>query len=184
MGKEIKGAMRAGKARYIGKILLESSEIIFRSVNYRLKIAFADIKGVTAAGSELRIETKDGAVDFEIGNAAEKWREKILHPKSRAEKLGMKVGTRVHLIGRFEQEFAREIKASKAEILRENYSGAAALTFLAADSKKELSQVVSLSKRMRGAEALWVVYPKGQKEITENDVLLAGRAAGLKDLKV
>ena len=37
---------------------------------------------------------------------------------------------------------------------------------------------------MRGATALWVVYPKGKKEITENEVLAAGRKAGLKDVKV
>jgi hypothetical protein len=37
---------------------------------------------------------------------------------------------------------------------------------------------------MQGAAALWIVYPKGQKHITENDVLAAGRKAGLKDVKV
>jgi hypothetical protein len=37
---------------------------------------------------------------------------------------------------------------------------------------------------LKGAAALWIVYPKGQKDITENDVLAAGRKAGLKDVKV
>jgi hypothetical protein len=37
---------------------------------------------------------------------------------------------------------------------------------------------------MQGAAALWIVYPKGQKQITENDVLAAGRKSGLKDVKV
>ncbi len=37
---------------------------------------------------------------------------------------------------------------------------------------------------MQGAAALWVVYPKGMKHITENDVLAAGRKCGLKDVKV
>jgi len=36
----------------------------------------------------------------------------------------------------------------------------------------------------KGAAALWIVYPKGPKDITENDVLAAGRKAGLKDVKV
>jgi hypothetical protein len=31
---------------------------------------------------------------------------------------------------------------------------------------------------------LWIVYPKGQKSITENDVIAAGRKTGLKDVKV
>src|SRR6267142_4429225 len=102
MGKEVKGAVRAGNTRYTGKILLETSEIIFRGADFRLKILFAEIKKVTAADGELRIESKDGQFVFEVGSAAEKWREKILHPKSRAEKLGVKAGTRVRLIGSFE----------------------------------------------------------------------------------
>ena len=31
---------------------------------------------------------------------------------------------------------------------------------------------------------LWVIYPKGVRTITENDVLAAGREAGRKDVKV
>jgi hypothetical protein len=37
---------------------------------------------------------------------------------------------------------------------------------------------------MKGSAALWVVYPKGQKSITETDVIGAGRKVGLKDVKV
>ncbi len=44
--------------------------------------------------------------------------------------------------------------------------------------------MLKVSKSMKGAAALWIVYPKGQKQITENDVLAAGRKCGLKDVKV
>jgi hypothetical protein len=37
---------------------------------------------------------------------------------------------------------------------------------------------------MKGTVALWIVYPKGRKDITEIDVLSTGRKAGLKDIKV
>ena len=184
MGKEVTGAVRAGKARYTGKILLETSEIIFRGADYRLKIPFAEIIGVTAVDGELRIDRKDGAVIFEVGKTAEKWREKILHPKSRAEKLGVKAGTQVRLIGSFEPDFMRELKTSKAKILAERDSGSAELTFFVAARKSELATFARLAKKLQGDEALWVVYPKGKKEITENDVLQAGRNAGMKDLKV
>jgi hypothetical protein len=40
------------------------------------------------------------------------------------------------------------------------------------------------TERRPGAAALWIVFPKGQKHITEDDVLAAGRKAGLKDVKV
>ena len=37
---------------------------------------------------------------------------------------------------------------------------------------------------MRPDAGLWIVYPKGRTEIREIDVINAGRAAGLKDVKV
>jgi hypothetical protein len=56
--------------------------------------------------------------------------------------------------------------------------------FFATDSQKELSGVAKIAKSVKGAAALWIVYPKGQKTITENDVIAAGRKTGLKDVKV
>jgi hypothetical protein len=56
--------------------------------------------------------------------------------------------------------------------------------FFAADLQKHLVQVSKIAKSLKGAAALWIVYPKGRKDITENDVLAAWRKAGLKDVKV
>ena len=184
MGKEVKGAVRAGKERYEGKVLLETNEIIFRGADYRLKITFGDVREVTAANGELRVETKDGVKIFELGAAAEKWREKILHPKTRAQKLGVKTGTLVRLVGEFDSDFVKELKASKVEIVQANGSGVFENTFFAVDARNSLAALTKCARKIKGAEALWVVYPKGKKEITENDVLSTGRKAGLKDIKV
>jgi hypothetical protein len=40
------------------------------------------------------------------------------------------------------------------------------------------------AKSLKRNGAIWVVYPKGKKEITEIGVLKAGRQAGLVDTKV
>ncbi len=58
------------------------------------------------------------------------------------------------------------------------------MVFFATNSKTELNSLAKIAKQIEGAAALWVVYPKGQKTITEMDVLTAGRATGLKDVKV
>jgi len=184
MGNEVKGAVRAGKERHDGKVLLETNEIIFRGPDYRLKIAFGEIRGVDAANGELRVQTKDGVKIFEVGPSAEKWREKILHPKTRAQKLGVKTGTRVRLVGEFDLDFVKELKVSKVEIAQANGAGVSENTFLAVDDKNSLAALTKYAKKTKGSEALWVVYPKGKTEITENDVLSTGRKAGLKDIKV
>jgi hypothetical protein len=184
VGNELKGAVRTGKERHEGKILLETSELSFRGTDYRLKIAFAEIRDVKATNGELRVATKNGVLTFEVGTAAEKWREKILHPKTRAEKLGVKQGTKLRLLGEFKADFVKELETTGAEIVRAGRLANADQTFFAANSKTTLAAIEEFAKKMKGAEALWVVYAKGKKDLSENDVIDAGRAAGLKDVKV
>jgi hypothetical protein len=187
MGNELKCRARFGKQRSEGKALLETGEIIFRG-DFRLKIPFAAMTSVEAVRGELRVQGPDGLAVFEIGESAAKWREKILHPKSRIEKLGVKRGARVFVLGDFADEFLRELCAQTDQVtIRAGtaaIAGEAECIFFSAPSRKELSAVTKHAKNMNGSVALWVVYPKGQKEITEMDVIGAGRKCGLKDVKV
>ena len=50
--------------------------------------------------------------------------------------------------------------------------------------REDLKKVAGIAKGMRGAAGLWIVYAKGKKELTENDVRGAGLKAGLVDVKV
>ena len=183
MGNELKCKVRFGKETSEGKALLETSEVLFRGA-FRLKIPFATIKSAKAVDGELRLETANGLAVFEIGPAAEKWREKILHPKSRIEKIGLKFGAKVSLLGSFDAEFLEELKPLVGAVSQDKVSADSDTIFFAADSPKTLGGVAKVAKSLKGATALWIVYPKGQKTITENDVIAAGRKTGLKDVKV
>jgi len=183
VGNEVKCTVRSGKQESEGKALLETSEILFRG-EFRLKIPFSTIKSVKAVDGELRFETAEGAVVFDLGVVAEKWREKILHPKSRIEKLGVKPGAKVSLLGNFESGFLDELGKLTKAVRNGKVAAGSESIFFAADSKPGLCGLPKISKSMLGAASLWIVYPKGQKHITENDVLSAGRKAGLKDVKV
>jgi len=172
-----------GKQKSEGKALLETGEILFRG-DFRLKIPFSTIKSVKAVDGELRVQTAEGLAIFELGASAEKWCEKILHPRTRIEKLGIKAGAKVSLIGNFDTEFLRELKGLRSAVAEGEGPADCDWIFFSAASEKDLSQAAKLAKAMKGATALWVVYPKGQKSITENDVLAVGRKAGLNDVKV
>ena len=183
MGKELKCTVRFGKEKSEGKALLETSEVLFRG-EFRLKIPFSSIKSAKAVDGELHLQTANGLAIFEIGPAAEKWREKILHPKTRVEKIGLKPSAKISLIGNFDADFLSELKPLGAAVTRDKVAADSDTIFFAVDSLKELSSVAKIAKSLKGATALWIVYPKGQKTITENDVIAAGRKAGLKDVKV
>jgi len=183
MGNELNCSVRFGKQQSEGKALLETSEILFRG-DFRLKIPFSAIKSAKAVDGELRLQTADGLAVFHLGAASEKWCNKILHPKSRIEKLGVKPGAKVALLGEFDAEFLREVGSLTKSVSKGKTNSDAECIFFAADSKGDLGSLSKISKSMRGATPLWIVYPKGQKYITENDVLAAGRKSGLKDVKV
>jgi hypothetical protein len=183
VGSEINCSVRFGKQRSAGKALLETSELVFRG-EFRLRIPFASIKSIKAADGELRVQTEEGLAVFELGNAAEKWCQKVLHPKTRIEKLGVKPGAKISLMGEFEAGFLKELQTNSKTPAKEQTQDEPETIFLSTNSRKELSSLTKLAKGMKGAAGLWIVYPKGQKIITENDVLTAGRAAGLKDVKV
>lgn len=186
MGNEANCKVKFGGRKSRGKALLETAEIIFRSEDeaVRFKLPFTSIKAATAVNGELRLETNDGPAVLELGANAAKWCDKILHPKTRIEKLGVKSGQSVSLLGEFDNDFLTELKATTKLFKSNNSSPASDWTFFAANSEKELAHLAKVTKNLKGPAALWIVYPKGQKQITENQVLAAGRKAGLKDVKV
>ena len=188
MGSEVQCAVRFGKQESQGRALLETSEVIFRG-DFRLKIPFETVQSAKVVGDDLQVRTSEGLAIFELGAAtAAKWREKILHPKTRIETIAIKPGTRVSLIG-FEnqdEDFVKELESAKAVMMPADNTlpKDCDSIFLSIDTQKQLTQIVKIARKMLGAVALWIVYPKGQQHITEGDVLSAGRKAGLKDIKV
>lgn len=183
VGNELKCTVSFGEQKSDGKALLETSEILFRG-DFRLKIPFSTIKSAKAVNGELRLHTPEGLASFHLGAAAEKWLEKILHPKSRIEKLGVKAGAKVSLLGEFDAEFLHEVAGLTKSVSKGKVTTDSEWVFFATGSKGDLAALPKIAKAIHGAAGLWIVYPKGQKQITENDVLAAGRKTGLKDVKV
>src|ERR1700742_1997016 len=149
MGQERESTLRIGRRRIEGEALLETTEIIFRPVDgsKRLKFAFVDIvKSVKAVDGELRFHTEEGPAVLELGPAAEKWAEKILHPKSRVEKLGVKSGMQGAIIGSFDADFQKELRAITKNISDGKTVEGAELTFVAMESAKDLAGVGKIAK--------------------------------------
>ena len=184
MGNEVNCTVTQGGGTSAGRALLETSEIIFRGEDVRFKIPFSSIRELRAHDGALHLRTKDGRFTFHLGARAEKWREKIANPKSLIDKLGVKGGESVTLIGRFPSEFGASLQEHGATLATPKASAAPHWIFFAADSCEDLADVKRVARSVRGITALWIVYPKGQKHIREADVRSSGLAAGLTDIKV
>jgi len=101
-----------------------------------------------------------------------------------AEKLGIKPGQRVAVLGVEDAEFQRDLEAIVSDYSRGDRVSDADLIFFSAEAKEDLLQLKSLSRSIRKSGGIWVVYPKGQTHIREIDVIDAGKSAGLTDNKV
>jgi hypothetical protein len=179
MGQELACRLHLGRRVLEGKAYLETDHVLFRG-DEQVRIPLKDLKNVSAAAGVLKLDYADGVASFELGAAAEKWADKILHPPTRASKLGIKSGLVVQLSGEFPVDFLAELDGLERCLPR----GKADLAFLLAPARKSLTKIGKLSDGLNPAGALWVVYPKGVTDIREIEVIEAGRAAGLKDVKV
>lgn len=101
--------------------------------------------------------------------------------KSRIEKLGVKPGHSVLLIGVTDAHFVAELQERGARITR---TGAPDVIFCAIESRPALHKLPELARRMKRDGALWTIRPKGSPHVSESDVMKAGQAAGLVDVKV
>jgi len=100
------------------------------------------------------------------------------------DKLGVKAGQRVAVLGVESAEFLKELSARVPEYARGKRMANADLIFLSAEAREDLARLESLGRSMAKNGAVWVVYPKGQAHIRETDVIEAGKQAGLTDNKV
>src|SRR5215471_8869333 len=99
-------SLKVGSQRSAGKALLETDTLLFRG-DFRLSIPFGEIRSVTSGDGELKVAYAGGLATFELGSCAEKWAKKILNPKSLVDKLGVKPGSSVSVVGLRDVEFER-----------------------------------------------------------------------------
>jgi hypothetical protein len=121
---------------------------------------------------------------FELGEQAEKWAHAILHPKSVLEKLGIKLGLKISAVHMPDDKVMKDARKSAAEFSADKPLRDSDVIFYGADTVTDLAKSKKLVPSLARNGALWMVYPKGKKEITELQVLNSGRDAGMVDIKV
>ena len=181
MGAEATGKRLVGNQWVAGRALLETDEFVFRG-DARCKVPFRDITSIKANGTRLAITTAKETFVFDLEADVSAWAAKIQNPKGRLEKLGVMSGQQVALVCMSDETFRTELE--DAGVTPTTHDRDLDLLFAGAGDRSELQAFRSWKAHVAKDGAVWVVYPKGRKEITENDVLLAGRKAGLKDVKV
>ena len=183
MGLEAKCILRLGGAAHSGTALLETDELLFRGPA-RLKIPFASITALDVAEGILRITHAGGSAQFELGDAAAKWAERIRSPRSLLDKLGVKPQTTVSVIGDFDAAFLRDVEARAGRVSVGRARRGSDVVFFLADRIAQLSKLSSLEGTLADGGAIWVVHPKGKGALKDTEIFAAGDTVGLTAVKV
>lgn len=165
-----------------GKAMLEGDHLLLRG-DVRVKLLLADLTAIAVDGDDLVLTTPDGTLSLALGAAkAADWLHRIQNPKTVLDKLGFKPGQRVALRGQAPDPVLA------AELSRGGVTGDAGddsdLILLVADAIGDLNAVAGLAAGLGPKSGLWIIYPKGRRDVTQENVFAAGRGAGLVDNKV
>ena len=183
MGSEARCRVRFGEQVSEGKALLETAELLFRG-DFRLKIAFRDISALSSDAGELAVSFGDGSAVFELGPNASKWADKIRNPRGLMDKLGVKAGASVCVLGVEDTDFVAELR-SRVELRANDLVTEADFVFYGADEPGDLGRLRELQASINKKGAIWVVSPKGKgAKVKDVEVMAAAREAGLIDTKV
>lgn len=161
------GRVAEGKA-HCGESILE-----FRG-EFRIKWKWEEIEVSLLPG--VLIAKKDGQVaEFELGEHAAKWQHTILNPKTWLDKIALKRIDTYEVRGNLPLELQKELQDRHGDPTVE-----AIVVIAYLHQNLDLGQI---EKAMTGA-ALWVIFPKGNKEFPESDIRNFIRSLGWVDVKI
>ena len=99
------------------------------------------------------------------------------------DKLGAKEGMRVAVLALDQPAFLRSL-AARGVTVSARVSRTTPIVFLGVTSGAALRRLATIERTMPRDGAVWVVWPKGRRELREDDVRNAALATGLVDVKV
>jgi hypothetical protein len=183
MGLEAECTARFGRQSSVGRAQLEEKEVVFRGT-FRVKVPIGPATTATEKDGTLELEWPEGRLRLELGAAAPKWLAKIRNPRGRIDKLGVKEGMRVAILGLTDGAFEAEVRARAAQVTIGRTPRTADLVIARMDRPADLERLRALREAIEPDGAVWVVWPKGVKAFREDDVRAAGPSSGLVDVKV
>jgi len=178
MGLELSQCRAVIKGESVtGKLHLDSKELAFRGGDLKWSIKIGKGTSAKVAGEKLTVKRGAKSATFNIGVKADKWAKKVLNPPSRGTKLGLKADMRFLIKGDFEKSFETELLNHGLVAGRGPKS--CDVAFIRVRSAKELKTLDKLAVGCAKGVHLWVIWPKGDKEFGQSDVIARGRDLGM-----
>ncbi len=186
MGTEIVGEAAYRGASHRIKLHLDGKGLTLRD-ELKLSIPLKEVRDVATKDGQLTIKWADDKIVLRVGDKAAKLADKILHPPSLLDKLGIKPGHVVSIIGFDDQAFLRDIRKRTESVVVGSIQPQSDVVIFRPATKADLKRLKTLQKSLKRDGAIWVLRTKGSKnpaDATEMDVINTARDSGLVDVKI
>jgi hypothetical protein len=148
------------------------------------RVPLTQISRVEARSGRLTVEHRGGVIELALGKAAEAWALKILYPRGRTEKLGVKPGHRISVQGLADAGFVEELEKAGGKVAVRGGRGPYDMVIVKMTAKADLPRLDAARRTIVPNGMIWAVWPKGRKEFREDDIRAYGPEVGLVDVKV
>ncbi|MDB4889078.1 MAG: hypothetical protein JWL61_933 [Gemmatimonadetes bacterium] len=184
MGAEAKTTLKVGRQTFAGTAHLESTELRFRG-EASLRIPLTSVSEVVVKKGALHITHANGVAVLALGDlASEKWAERIRSPRSLADKLGVKSGMSVAVLGMEDEAILADLASRGAALVADEVPANCPLVLWRVTKPAALSKLSSIGKRIARDGAIWVIHPRGDASVADTVIFAAGKDAGLTATKV
>ena len=184
MGRDARCTGRFQGRVWDGRAQLETDFLLFRGDGVRVRVPFVEVSTVETNDGWVRLVWGSETLELGIGDQAEAWAERIRHPRSLMDKLGVKEGLRVSVVGLADPDLVEQLEGRGADVFMGRAAAGSDLIFLRADSSRDLRRLGTLRRSLVPNGGIWAVSPKGDPSIADVVVMAAARDAGLVDTKV
>ena len=170
------------KRTSVGRAQLETDHVLFRG-DFRVKLLLASVTDVSTRAGVLSLTSPEGTLTLSLGTTAEQWAAKIASPPSRVQKLGVKPGMKISVLGLSDAAFDAELTNAGADVSNRLRKDSDQI-YIAIESAKDLGRFRNVLSSVKQDGAVWAIRRRGLKDATEAATMAAGLAAGLVDVKV
>jgi len=175
---------RAGEAR----LHLDTDELVVSGPAHsglRVRIPRAAIRDVDADGGIVHVRWDDGRLALHLGAQSDAWAAALREPpKPVIDKLGVKPGMTVSVVGVTDDALVAQIGDRAAEVAVGTLAPASHVILLGVDAPADLDAIAPATAALRPDGSLWVLHPRGVREVADTIIFAAGQAAGLVATKV
>jgi hypothetical protein len=140
---------------------------------------------VDVKNGALHVTHSDGVAVLGLGDAiAAKWADKIRSPRTLADKLGVKAGMTVAILGVEDTDILAELEQKGAILVHGKVPKDAPMVLWRIEKPASLTRLASIGKSIARDGAVWVIHPRGVAAVADTVIFAAAKEAGLTYTKV